>query len=97
MKKLGDGLRSFLRSVGLDWVEEYMRVKEAADAVLRSYRGLEFHDYRRGVLILKFENLHALTELYYRRNQIADAINAIVGGKLVQDVKFISRSQAESR
>ncbi len=83
--------------MGLDWVEEYMRVKEAVDAVLRSYRGLEFHHYRDGVLILKFENLHALTELYYRRNQIADAINAILGRRLVREVKFISRSQAEGR
>jgi len=97
MKKLGDGLRSFLRSVGLEWVEEYMRVKEATDAVLKSYKGLEFHDYRRGTLILKFENLHALTDLYYRRNQIAEAINTIVGRRLVRDIKFISKSQAEGK
>ncbi len=95
MKKLGDGLRSFLRSAGLEWVEDYMRVMEAAKAVLGSYRGLEFHDYRRGVLILKFENLHALMDLYYRRNQIAEAINAIAGERLVREVKFISREQAD--
>ncbi len=90
MKKLSKGVEEFLRQAGLHWVEDYMKVREACEAVLKTYKGLEFADYRKGILYLKYENLHALTDLYYRRRGIMDAINAVLGANLVRDIKFVS-------
>lgn len=90
MKRIGKGVEEFLRAAGLHWVEDYMKVQEACRAVLKVYKGLDFADYRKGILYLKYENLHALTDLYYRRRGILDAINAVLGRNLVKDIKFVS-------
>ena len=51
MKELNKAIENYLKLAGLDWIIDYMKVKEVSEKVLKCYDFVEFYDFRDGNLI----------------------------------------------
>ncbi len=89
MKALDKAIESYLRSAGLDWILDYLKVRECSEAVLKSYDFLKFYNFRNGILSLKVVDRRRMMEIYYNKFSIIKAINTIIGKEIVKDIKFL--------
>ncbi len=91
MKKLDRALREFLRRTGLEWIEDYARMKEVVESVLSAYGDFEFVRFVQGVAYVKVRspNPYAMNEIHYALPSILKAINRMLGKELVLDIKFV--------
>ncbi|MDT7880576.1 MAG: hypothetical protein RQ990_06980 [Candidatus Hydrothermia bacterium] len=86
MKELDKAIENYLKLAGLDWIIDYMKVKEVSEKVLKCYNFIEFEDFRNGDLILKVNDKRKIMEFHYKKMEIIRAINTIIGKKIVNNI-----------
>lgn len=89
MKALNRAIEHYLKSAGLDWMLDYLKVKESSEAVLKTYEFLKFEDFKNGILALRVVDKRKLMDIYYNKFNIIKAINTIAGKEIVKDIKFL--------
>ncbi|MCX7947506.1 MAG: DUF721 domain-containing protein [candidate division WOR-3 bacterium] len=88
MKELNKIIENYLIASNLGWILDYMKLKEACEVVLKPYEYLTFEEFEKGILYLKITDRRKYMEFYYKKLDIIRAINALVGKKLVKEIKF---------
>jgi hypothetical protein len=86
MKELNKAIENYLKLAGLDWIIDYMKVKEVSERVLKCYDFVEFYDFRDGNLILKINDKRKIMEFHYKKLDIMKIINTIIGKKIVNNI-----------
>ncbi|MEO0143343.1 MAG: hypothetical protein ABIL49_00995 [candidate division WOR-3 bacterium] len=86
MKGLNKAIENYLKLSGLEWILDYIDVKEIAESVLKSYDFVEFEDFKNGILFLKVKDKRKIMEFHYKKFGIIKAINTIARRDIVKDI-----------
>jgi len=86
MKDLNKAIENYLKLSGLDWIINYIKVKEVSEKVLECYDFVEFYDFKHGNLILKVNDKRKVMEFHYKKPDIIKAINTIIGKEIVHNI-----------